>query len=71
MTKAEKEIANYIAAREIELRNGIVTVGEAAECILKAIRSADQFCCWQDKPLPFDNMAMYHKAFLMLARVTK
>lgn len=69
MTKAEKEIANYIAAREKDLRNGIVTVDEAAECIIRAIRSADNYCGWHEEP--FGKMGMYHKAFVMLARVTR
>lgn len=65
MTKAEKEISNYIKARERDLRNGIVTLDEAAHHIFLVINNARQ------AGADIDYLAMLHKAFLMLARVTK
>lgn len=69
MTKAEKEISNYIKARERDLRNGIVTIDEAALLILKAIKEADDFSYVRGES--FDNLGLRHKAFVMLSKATK
>lgn len=70
ISKAQKDLYAQIEKAEEHLRHGDICLTEAAEYLMRTIRIA------QDKYYSgecgrIDSLSAYHKAFAMLARITK
>lgn len=70
ISKAQKELCAQIDKTEAYLRHGEICLTEAAEYLMKTIREA-QGKYYIGECGRIDSLSAYHRAFAMLARVTK